>query len=151
MLFSLPILKENPLHPSFHSHAEWFSIKNMSTAGLMWSTQQNQTGILYRQFYKNSSTNTLLKLYTSFIRPHLEYACTAWDPFLKKDITLLEDIQNLLRKSAQRFGIMTMTLRCCQNHVYPPWHVEDGRQSCVEESYFPDPPLVSREHWHNAR
>ena len=33
------------------------------------------------------------QLYTSFIRPHLEYACIAWDPFLKKDITALEDVQ----------------------------------------------------------
>ena len=41
-------------------------------------------GILYRHFYKHSSPDTLLRLYTSFIRPHLEYATAAWDPFLKK-------------------------------------------------------------------
>ena len=36
---------------------------------------------------------TLLKLYVSFIRPHLEYAAASWDPFLKKDIELIEDVQ----------------------------------------------------------
>ena len=50
-------------------------------------------GILYRRFYKHFSPDTLLRLYTSFIRPHLEYATAAWDPFLKKDISLLEDVQ----------------------------------------------------------
>ena len=30
-------------------------------------------GLLYRKFYEHSSSQTLLKLYCSFIRPHLEY------------------------------------------------------------------------------
>ena len=55
-------------------------------------------GILYRQFYKYSSTDTMLRLYTSFIRPHLEYATVAWDPFLKKDIELIEDVQKFVLK-----------------------------------------------------
>ena len=62
------------------------------SSDLMWSLHissicsktRRLTGMLYRQFYKHSSPNTMLKLYTLFIRPHLEYACTAWDPFLKK-------------------------------------------------------------------
>ena len=29
-------------------------------------------------------------LYLLLIRPHLEYACTVWDPFLQKYIQLLE-------------------------------------------------------------
>ena len=28
----------------------------------------------------------MLRMYSSFIRPHLEYAMAAWDPFLKKDV-----------------------------------------------------------------
>ena len=62
------------------------------TADLMWSTHItnicNKTrrliGLLYRRFYKFSSCSTMLRLYVSFIRPHLEYAAAAWDPFLKK-------------------------------------------------------------------
>ena len=35
----------------------------------------------------------MLRMYSSFIRPHLEYAMASWDPFLKKDIELLENVQ----------------------------------------------------------
>ena len=76
------------------------------TADLMWSTHItnicNKTrrliGLLYRRFYKFSSCSTMLRLYVSFIRPHLEYAAATWDPFLKKDIELIEDVQKLTLK-----------------------------------------------------
>ena len=32
-------------------------------------------------------------IYKSLIRPHLEYACQSWSPYLKKDINLLEQVQ----------------------------------------------------------
>ena len=36
---------------------------------------------------------SLLRLYQSLIRPHLEYACSVWDPHLKRDIERLEGVQ----------------------------------------------------------
>ena len=71
------------------------------TSDLTWSAHISKIciktrkliGILYRRFHKYSSSDTLLKLYVSFIRPHLEYAAASWDPFLKKDIELIEDVQ----------------------------------------------------------
>ena len=50
-------------------------------------------GVLYRKFYLYSEPHTLLRLYQSLIRPHLEYACSVWDPHLKKDIERLEGVQ----------------------------------------------------------
>ena len=50
-------------------------------------------GVLYRKFYHHSEPQTLLRLYQSLIRPHLEYACSIWDPHLKKDIEKLECVQ----------------------------------------------------------
>ena len=50
-------------------------------------------GLLYRRFYKFSDQATLLQLYLSLVRPHLEYAATVWDPHLQRDIQLLERTQ----------------------------------------------------------
>ena len=32
-------------------------------------------------------------LYTSLVRPHLEYGNAVWNPFLKSDIALIENVQ----------------------------------------------------------
>ena len=37
--------------------------------------------------------SSLLLLYLSFVRPHLEYASQVWSPHLLKDISLLERVQ----------------------------------------------------------
>ena len=50
-------------------------------------------GLLYRRFQQNSCPTTLLRLYCSFIRPHLEYASIVWNPCQKGDIAKLENVQ----------------------------------------------------------
>jgi len=37
-------------------------------------------------------------LYVSLVRPHLEYAVPIWNPYLKKDIEKLEDIQHKMTR-----------------------------------------------------
>ena len=39
-----------------------------------------QIGMIYRKFYQYSSQETLLHLYVTLIRTHLEYAAPVWDP-----------------------------------------------------------------------
>ena len=71
------------------------------TADLSWtlhiSNCCNKTrkliGLLYRRFHLHASSPTLLKLYSSFIRPHLEYASIVWNPGLKGNVDKLEDVQ----------------------------------------------------------
>ena len=46
-----------------------------------------------RRSLKNSSKATKLKCYFSLVRPHLEYACSAWDPFLSSHMHKLEMVQ----------------------------------------------------------
>jgi len=55
-------------------------------------------GMLYRQFYRYTSTPAFLHLYETQIRPHLEYASVVWDPYLVKDIQLLKGVQKFATK-----------------------------------------------------
>ena len=50
-------------------------------------------GLLYRRFYRDTSPAALLKLYLSYIRPHLEYSAIVWNPYLKQDIDTIENVQ----------------------------------------------------------
>ena len=70
---------------------------------LAWSTHVDKIasktrqliGMLYRRFCKWSSSNVLLQLYLSLLRPHLEYAAQVWS---LKDIHKLEAVQKLALK-----------------------------------------------------
>ena len=50
-------------------------------------------GFVYRNFYSCASSTTLRRLYITYVRPHLEYAVSGWDPHLTKHITRIEKIQ----------------------------------------------------------
>ena len=71
------------------------------TSDLSWSLHitnickktRKQTGLLYRNFYRFAGPSIMLKLYTSLVRPHTEYASIIWDPHLSKDILALENTQ----------------------------------------------------------
>ena len=52
------------------------------------------------------------KLYTTFVRPHLEYCTPAWNPSLKKDISRLERVQRRATK----------IVPCLKNSSYSNWH-----------------------------
>ena len=47
-----------------------------------------------RNFYRFADPSTLLKLYTSLVRPHTEYACAIWDPQLSNNFLAIEGTQN---------------------------------------------------------
>ena len=49
-------------------------------------------GLLKRTFISRD-IRLWKKLYTTYIRPHLEYASAAWNPHLQQDINTLEKVQ----------------------------------------------------------
>ena len=57
------------------------------------SSTKQTLGIIRRNF-RNVSVDCKSKLYDSLVRPKIEYANSAWYPYLKKDIHHLDMIQN---------------------------------------------------------
>ena len=57
-------------------------------------------GLLYRRFYNNAPGDSLLQLYLSLVRPHLDYASAIWSPHLMKDKDALENVQKLACRMA---------------------------------------------------
>ena len=135
------------------------------SSDLMWSSHissicsktRRLTGMLYRQFYKHSSPNTMLKLYTSFIRPHLEHACTAWDPFLKKDVNVLEDVKEFALRVCTKSWDLTYDALLSETYL-PSLAVRRQRAKlCSLYSFinhlchFPNAPLENRAHPYATR
>ena len=59
-------------------------------------------GLLYRQFYSLSSSKTLLSLYTTIVRPILEYGSAIWDPPSASLSSFIEYVQYLALKMIQK-------------------------------------------------
>ena len=58
----------------------------------------NKTLGMIRRSYTHIDELSLTKLYTSLVRPHLEYGNGAWSPMFKKDAILLENVQRRATK-----------------------------------------------------
>ena len=61
---------------------------------------------MIKRTFVNRNSKIILKLYQSLARPKMEYCVQAWQPYLKKDIDLLEKVQ----KRATRLMIKDRSL-----------------------------------------
>ncbi len=59
-------------------------------------------GLLYRSFYGNTSGSSLIQLYLSLARPHMDYASQIWDPHLHRVRSHLEDVQTFACRISTR-------------------------------------------------
>ena len=57
-------------------------------------------GLIYRNFYRHSFTETILHLYVTLVRPILEYASSIWDPPSPTVSSQLEAVQHFGLKIA---------------------------------------------------
>ena len=75
------------------------------TSDLKWKAQVDSAaskanqilGMLNRTFTYNDMS-MWKSLYTTFVRPHLEFASAAWNPYLQGDIDELEAVQHRATK-----------------------------------------------------
>ena len=72
--------------PSFSSHCETQVGKANRILGMI------------RRAYSYLDNHSLVKLYTSLVRPRLEYGYPAWSPLYKKDCNILENVQRRATK-----------------------------------------------------
>ena len=101
--------------------------------------------------------DTLLRLNISFIRPHLEYATAAWDPFLKKDVELLENVQKFgLRVSTKTWGSSYSSLlerTCLPSLKTRRLHAKLCNMFKITNglTFYPDPPIQDRQQPYQSR
>ena len=53
---------------------------------------------MIKRNFTDRSQATLIPLYKSLVRPHLEYCCSVWNPHFRKDIELIEGVQRRATK-----------------------------------------------------
>ena len=53
---------------------------------------------MIRRSFANMSKKLFVFLYTTYVRPHLEYCVSIWNPYLVRDLDVLERIQKRATK-----------------------------------------------------
>ena len=135
------------------------------TADLSWTAHINMictkarrlVGMLYRQFYQDADTTTLKQLYVSNIRPHLEYACQVWDPYLQKDIGMLESVQKFALRVCSKQWDASYSMLCSSLNL--PTLAARRKQMKLSVMYkivhglacFPNVPISARDNPFNLR
>ena len=66
--------------------------------GIVCAKARRMLGLIYRHFYANCNSASLLKLYISLVRPRLEYACPVWSPNSVTAIAQVQRVQKLALK-----------------------------------------------------
>ena len=89
------------------------NLKSTTQTNRAASKANSMLGLLKRTF-NCRDPNLWKKLYTTYIRPQLEFAVAAWNPSLKKDITTLEKVQRRATKVPHLLKHLEYKERCVE-------------------------------------
>ena len=79
---------------------------NLSWSDHIHSISTKAKKLLYRRFYRNTDSQSLLRLCLALVRPHTEYARQVWNPHMQKYIDQLERVQKFaLRMCAKQWDV----------------------------------------------
>ena len=73
-------------------------------------------GIINRT-YSCKSKHNILNLYKSLVRPHLEYCCQAWRPYLQKDVDNIEKVQRRMTMMIPELSQLYCEERFCRTNL----------------------------------
>ena len=76
------------------------------------ASNANRTLGLLKKTFRFRDAQMWKKLYTTYVRPHLEFAISVWNPYLKGDIDLLEKVQRRATKVSHDFKNLDYETRC---------------------------------------
>ena len=114
-------------------------------------------GLLYRRFYKHADSTTLLQLYKSFVRPHLEYCSVVWNPYLAGDIDALERVQRFSLRVCLKNWSADHDQLYNQSNIAPLSARRSNASLChlfkmVNNLIdYPEPPLQFKDIYHSSR
>ena len=138
-----------PLLLSTVPFARVYSFKYLGlilSCNLSWSSHINSVikrakrlvGLIYRQFYSLSSSQTLLSLYTTIVRPILEYGSAIWDPPSVSVSSSVESVQYFALKMVQKswsapyadllssLNLSSLQHRCLQSKLLLFYKINNG-------------------------
>lgn len=103
---------------------------------------------LVRRSFKFLNGNTFLRLYKALIRPHLEYACSVWNPLLIEDRDKLERVQRRATKLVpsiadrsysdrlQALDLPSLVHRRMRGDIIQTFKIVKGIEDVPVEDYF---------------
>ncbi|CAM5145823.1 unnamed protein product [Natator depressus] len=107
---------------------------------------------IIKKWIENKMDNTLLPLYKSVVRPHLEYCVQMWPPHLKKDTLALEKVQKRATKMIRglervpyeerlkRLGLFILEKRRLRGDMIEVYKIMSGVEKVNKEKLFTWPP-----------
>ena len=98
--------------------------------------------------YDDKSRSTMLKLYKSIVRPHLEYAMQAWRPYKQKDVDNLEKVQRRATRMMEgmsmlsyeerlkRLNLLSLEMRRLRSDLIEVFKILNGLEGLKAEDFF---------------